>query len=258
MRLLKRLMLFLLTVFIAPALLTLAWWQIKERPGSWRAADWSASGVLPAASSDPDAAIYLMAARTGGLKGAFAVHSWIVVKRPGASRYDRYDKVGWGSPVRHNAYPADGRWYSNAPWVVHAVHGEEALRLIPEFEAAIAEYPFSHRGDYRIWPGPNSNTFVAHVLRHVPEFGGFLPPNAAGRDFAPGLFAIDWSEEAKDLHVTLGGMIGFAAGAVSGLELHFMGLVAGLDFNRPGVKIPAAGLVALRPSMSATASEAPR
>ena len=37
--------------------------------------------------------------------------------------------------------------------------------------------------DYRIWPGPNSNSFVAHVLREVPELGTTLPPNATGRDF---------------------------------------------------------------------------
>jgi hypothetical protein len=248
MRFAKRLLLFILVIFILPVLATLAWWQFKERPASWRAADWSASGVLPAAASNRDAAVYLMAARTGGLKGALSVHSWLVLKRAGASPYDRYDKVGWGSPVRRNAYPADGRWYSNTPWIVHEIHGEEAARLIPEFEAAIAGYPYSHRGDYHIWPGPNSNTFTAHVLREVPEFGGFLPPNATGRDFAPGFFDADWSAEALDLHVTFGGLAGFAAGKVSGFELHFMGLVAGLDFRNPALKIPAAGAIGMSPA----------
>ena len=56
-----------------------------------------------------------MAARTGGLKGAFSVHTWIVIKKAGAKAYERYDKVGWGMPIRRNAYPADGRWYSNVP-----------------------------------------------------------------------------------------------------------------------------------------------
>jgi hypothetical protein len=250
MRLLRRVTLFILVVFIAPALITLAWWELRERPGSWRSADWSASGVLPPATSDTRAAVYLMAARTGGHKGAFAVHSWIVTKEAGATQYNRYDKVGWGSPVRRNAYPADGRWYSNTPWIVHAVHGGEAERLIPEIEAAIASYPHAQRGNYRIWPGPNSNTFIAYVLREVPEFGGFLPPNATGRDFAPGPLAIDWSDEAYDLHVTVAGLAGFAIGEVSGLEVHFMGLVAGIDFRQPGLKIPAAGLVSLQSFVS--------
>ena len=254
MRHLKRCVLFLFVVFLCPALATLAWWQLKERPASWRAADWSASGVLAPAAADGDAAIYLMAARTGGIKGAFAVHSWLVIKKSGAQAYDRYEKVGWGSPVRRNAYAADGRWYSNEPWIVHAARGPEAERLIPDIEAAIAGYPHAHRGDYTIWPGPNSNTFVAHVLREVPEFGGFLPPNATGRDYAAGLVDIDWSAEARDLHVTFGGLLGFAAGAVSGIEMHFMGLVVGIDVRNPALKVPAAGSIALVPGAWASGS----
>ena len=75
-----------------------------------------------------------MAARTGGFKGALSVHSWIVLKKPGEDAYVRYDKVGWGSPVRRNAYAADALWYSNRPFVVHAVTGDEAERLLPEVE----------------------------------------------------------------------------------------------------------------------------
>ena len=38
-------------------------------------------------------------------------------------------------------------------------------------------------GDYRIWPGPNSNSFTAAILRAVPELGVSLPANAIGRDY---------------------------------------------------------------------------
>lgn len=244
---LVRVALFLGVLFILPALITLAWWQLQEHPKSWSSADWSASGVLPAATSDREAAIYLMAARTGGLKGALSVHSWIVFKRPGASAYERYEKVGWGMPVRRNAYPADGRWYSNMPEIIHAVRGEEAAQLIPRFEAAIASYPFAARGNYRLWPGPNSNSFVAYLLRQVPQFGAVMPPNATGRDFAPGLFAHDWSADGRDLHFTLGGVFGISVGAASGFEMHFVGLVAGFDFAHPAIKIPAYGTVPLWP-----------
>lgn len=245
MRTLKRAILFIAVVFILPALATAGWWHFQQRPASWRAADWSSAGVLAAAPLPEEAAIHILAARTGGFKGAFAVHSWVVVKKPGASAFERYDKVGWGSPIRRNAYAADGRWYSNPPAIVASVTGDEAARLIPAVEAAIAGYPYSHHGDYRIWPGPNSNSFVAHVLRAVPELGATLPPNAAGRDFAPGLFAFDIAPDGRDVHVTLGGLAGFAAGLRSGFELHFMGLVAGVDVMRPALKVPAYGRVEL-------------
>lgn len=245
--------LFLAVVFILPALATLAWWWLQERPASWSAANWGSAHVLPLADADAEPAVYLMAARTGGLKGAFAVHSWLVIKEAGAARYERYDKVGWGMPIRHNAYAPDGRWYSNMPVVVHAVRGAEAEQLIPRFREAIASYPYAGRGDYRIWPGPNSNSFVAHLLREVPEFGGQMPPNATGRDFAPGLVAVDWSADGRDLHVTLGGIIGFSLGVASGIEMHFAGLVAGVDLQKPALKIPGYGLVPLWPSEQAPA-----
>lgn len=122
-----------------------------------------------------------------------------------------------------------------------AVRGEEAKRLIPKIEKAIEAYPYSSPGAYRLWPGPNSNTFVAHVLRSVPELDSVLPPDAVGRDYLPEgkLFHVD--ADGRDLHATLYGLAGVSAGWRSGLELHFMGLVAGFDVARPGVKIPALG-----------------
>ena len=43
------------------------------------------------------------------------------------------------------------------------------------------------------------------------------------------------------MHATLYGLLGISAGVRSGLEVHFMGLVAGIDVMRPAVKIPALG-----------------
>lgn len=244
-RLVRRSLGFLVVVFLLPTALTVGWWRMQERPPSWRAANWSSSGILPAASADDEAAVYILAARTGGLKGAFAVHSWIVTKKPGADGYTRYDKVGWGSPVRVNSYDADGRWYSNMPEIVCEAHGADAEALIPTMEEAVSTYPYAHRGDYRAWPGPNSNTFVAHVVRAVPALGSCLLPNATGRDYAPGPIALDFSPESWDVHLTFGGLFGFSAGVASGLEVHFMGVVAGIDIRNPALKIPAFGRVGL-------------
>ncbi|GHD06256.1 DUF3750 domain-containing protein [Tianweitania populi] len=243
MAVLKAVVLFILLVFILPTAATTVWWMLQERPNSWRSADWSASGVLPVVKDADDAAVYVMAARLGGLKGAISVHSWIVTKEKGAPRYNRYDVVGWGNPVRRNGYPADGRWYSNEPVIMHAVTGRQAEALIPRVEAAVNAYPYSRAGDYVVWPGPNSNSFVAWVLRQVPEIGARMPPNATGRDYAPGFFDIAWSPKTRDLHVTLGGFVGLAVGATSGFELHFLGVVAGIDVTEPAIKIPAFGRV---------------
>jgi hypothetical protein len=241
MKFLRKLFLVFAVVYLLPALASAGLWYFKERPQNWHDADWSSSGILADAAASPQAAIYVFSATTGGMKGAVASHAWIVTKDEGAPTYNRYEKVGWGKPIRKNAYAADGRWYSNEPRIVVAVSGEEAKRLIPKIETAIEAYPYSSPGAYRIWPGPNSNTFVAHVLRSVPELDVVLPPDAVGRDYLPEgkLFHVD--ADGRDLHATLYGLAGVSAGWRSGLELHFMGLVAGFDVPRPGIKIPALG-----------------
>lgn len=189
-RLFKFMFLFLIAVFILPVAGHAVVWLAKDRPTSWREADWSASGVLPDPKRDDRPVIHVMAARTGGYKGIVSVHSWLVVKKPGASEYERYDVVGWGRPVRHNAYPPDGRWYSNSPQVVHTVSGEQAARAIPQLELAIRSYRWADNGDYRIWPGPNSNTFVASMLAAVPDLAGRMPPTAIGQGL-PGRRTLD-------------------------------------------------------------------
>jgi hypothetical protein len=144
-------------------------------------------------------------------------------------------------PVRKNAYVPDSYWYSNMPEVVWEKSGPGAALLIPKIEAAISVYPHNFRGGYTLWPGPNSNTFVATIMRDLPEIDTVLPSNAVGRDY-PGngqMLALD--RRNWDARFNLFGLAGISAGWKSGFELQFMGLVAGFDFRHPGIKIPAFG-----------------
>ena len=75
---------------------------------------------------------------------------------------------GRGAPaIRKDMRPIDGYWAGNPPRVVLDRRGPEVEALIDRIEAAIASYPYPDQ--YRTWPGPNSNTFVAHIGREVPE-----------------------------------------------------------------------------------------
>ena len=54
-------------------------------------------------------------------RGAFGIHSWIVVKRSGAPQYTLYQVLGWRAyrggravDVRPGAVP-DGRWFGEFP-----------------------------------------------------------------------------------------------------------------------------------------------
>ena len=245
MRVLKIVLAVLLIVYVAPAALAAMLWTIGDHPASWSQADWSSARVLPQADADQAAALYIFAARTGGLKGALADHSWVVVKEKGASEYERWDKVGWGNPIRHNGYPADARWYSNPPQIVVEKHGAEAEALIPKVRAAIDSYPFAMRGGYHIFPGPNSNSFTAFVMREVPGIDATLPSAAVGRDYPTDWTLASIDPDGEELRLSLWGYAGVVIGWKSGIEVNVLGLVAGIDPRRLAIKIPAFGTFGL-------------
>ena len=125
-----RLLVALLVLFILPLVTHAAWWAMRDDLApDWASADWSSAKLLPAPAAHEAAIVRIYAARTGRWKGVVAHHSWIVVKGAGALRYTRYDKVGWGSPVRTDAWPADARWFGNVPQLVLAIDGADVARV---------------------------------------------------------------------------------------------------------------------------------
>jgi hypothetical protein len=243
MRLLRRIAVYtFLIVFLLPVALRVALYAFEHRAVSWRDADWSSTGLLPAAGAYPPARVLVMSGRTGGLKGVLAVHSWIVVKGANAPAWTRYDVAGWGNPVKVNNWPPDGRWFGSTPSIVADVSGAQAEALIPKVEAAVESYRYNRAGDYRLWPGPNSNTFVANVLRAVPELGAALPPNAIGRDFRP-LPYVGLSDSRTGIEANLWGLLVIKLGLVEGIEVNVLGLVAGIDFMHPAIKLPGFGRI---------------
>ena len=245
MKLLRNVLALFLVIYLMPALAAAGYWYVKDRPANWREADWTSAGILPEAGETPQATIHIFSAATGGMKGAVASHSWIVTKEANAKTYNRYDKVGWGTPVRRNGYAPDAYWYSNTPRVVVSVSGEEAARLIPKIEQAIAAYPYSRPGGYRMWPGPNSNTFVAAALAAAPELRARLPATAIGRDYP---YDGRWFARTADgVRVSLGGYLGATVG-LSGVEINVLGGAVALDFRRPAIELPGLGRFGLSPT----------
>jgi hypothetical protein len=250
----KALVITVLLLFLLPVAARAALFAYEGGPRSWREADWSSSGSLPAAGAHPEARVLVMTGRTGGWKGVVAVHSWVVFKRANARNWTRYDVVGWGSPVRRNGWDPDGRWYGNMPTLLVDVTGDEATAVIPKIEQAVKSYQYANAGDYRIWPGPNSNTFVATVLRAMPELGVTMPPNAIGRDFRPYPY-IGWSDSGTGIEASLWGLLGFKLGWVEGLEVNFLSLVAGLDVRRPAIKLPGFGRIGFENTVANAAAK---
>ena len=235
-------MLAIIALFLAPILARATMFALGTAPRSWRDADWSSTGALPPAGQFEPARLVVFTGTTGGWKGVVAVHSWIVLKPKNAREWTRYDVVGWGNPVRTNGWPADGRWFGNMPVAIADVSGAQAERLIPKVEAAVRTYTYRNAGDYRIWPGPNSNSFTAAILRAVPELGAALPPNAIGRDFRDGFYA-GRTDSGTGVELNLNGYAGIKFAWAEGIEINLLGLVAGLDLRHPAIKLPGFGRI---------------
>jgi hypothetical protein len=102
--------------------------------------------------------------------GAIAVHYWFVVTDEAGDchRWEVWQtKNAGGRSIGHvhcdlkapDAGVGGGPARIAAEW-----RGDEA-RAIRSVLEKISDYP--HCGRYRMWPGPNSNTFVAWVLRQA-------------------------------------------------------------------------------------------
>jgi len=237
----KPLMLAFLILFLLPIMVAAGALAYQGGPTHWSRWDRTVVSHLPAAADHREARILVMSGRTRGWKGVVAVHSWVVVKGENEQTWRRYDVAGWGDPVRLNWWPPD-LWFGQYGTVVLDIKGERAKALLPRVDAAIKEYRYANYGDYRIWPGPNSNTFVAAVLRAIPEAGVTLPANAIGRDFRPWPY-IGLTDSGTGVEASVWGVVGVKLGWIEGIELNVLGLVAGVDVRNPGIKLPAFGNV---------------
>ncbi len=213
---------------------------------NWWSAPRHSAGIAPDPLEHRDEAIVqVYAARTFGWRGRFAVHPWIIYKRAGEEGYTRYEVVGWRAPdvVQRNYAVPDGLWYGAVPQVLVEHRGATVEALIERIEAAIARYPYADQ--YRSYPGPNSNTFLAHIGREVPELKLDLPPTAIGKDFRRLTEVVGRSTTGSGVQVSLLGLLGVSLGWEEGLEFNLLGLNFGVDLIRPAVRLPLVGRLGL-------------
>jgi hypothetical protein len=213
----------------------------------WSETRWDSAGLAPDPATTQEPVVQVYAARTWGWKGVFAVHTWLIMKRADAARYDRYEVVGWGvqsgaPAIRKDMRAIDGYWAGNRPQIVAERRGPEVEALIDRIEAAIGTYPYPNQ--YRSWPGPNSNTFTAHIGRSVPELGLELPPTAVGKDYL-GKDVFATTPSGTGYQLSLYGLLGLSIGRDEGLELNLLGLILGLDPLDVAIKLPGVGRIGL-------------
>lgn len=215
----------------------------------WRTATKESANIAPLPSVEKQAVVQIYAAKTVSWRGYFSVHSWVVTKEKDASEYVTYHVIGWrtrrGLPaVRVEKDIPDRHWFGAKPILVASYIGEKAEKMIPEVEKAVASYPYQKQ--YRAWPGPNSNTFVSHIIRSTPGMQIELPTNAIGKDWIYKGQPVGWSESKTGIQFSLLGALGFTLGLAEGVEVNILGLSFGVDFYRPALKLPLVGRLGMQ------------
>ena len=223
----------------------------------WRSASQERVGLAPDPVTTRDAIIQVYAARVVGWRGVFGVHTWIAVKPAGAAEYTVYEIIGWrlrsqdtALVVRHRA--PDMRWFGSAPELVAEKRGAGVEELIARIDRAARSYPWA--GEYTMWPGPNSNTFTAWVLRAVPELEADLPPTAIGKDYS-GRKLVGSAPSGRGFQLSLFGLAAFTASAVEGFEVNLLGLSFGINPFDPSLKLPLVGRVGPARAFASPADE---
>jgi hypothetical protein len=194
----------------------------------------------PAAASEP--VVQVWGARTLGIKGLFGVHTWIAVKPSGVPEYTVYEVIGWRlrwtdtALVARNRAP--DRWFGSAGELYAEKRGAGVDELIKRIHKLAADYPYAKQ--YTLWPGPNSNTFVAYITRAIPELKADLPATAIGKDYLGGR-VFSSAPSGSGFQFSLAGLLGMSASGVEGLELNILSLNFGVGPS--GLKLPLLGRI---------------
>ncbi|MEZ4576537.1 MAG: DUF3750 domain-containing protein [Desulfobacterales bacterium] len=152
----------------------------------WRTASREPAGIAPDPAVTKEAVLQVYGADAWSWRGWFAIHTWIAAKRTGESAYTVYDVVGWrgrhGRPVMEIKKDVPDRyWFGEKPEILSSHKGPGVDALIDAVDRAARDYPW--KTTYKVFPGPNSNTFTAWVARQVPELNLVLPFSAIGRGY---------------------------------------------------------------------------
>ena len=230
------------SLFVLPAYLVLSGQVLLGQ--DYRRADRSSVGIAPPAESTPEAVVQVYAARALNWRGIFGVHTWISTKAANAAEYNVHQVIGWRvfrnlpAVVSGPAIP-DGKWFGNEPTLLADIRGHDAEQAIPKIFAAVASYPYAN--EYKVWPGPNSNTFIAYIGRQVPELNMELPATAIGKDYPINGSLIDTTPSGTGYQVSLLGVAGLMLARQEGFELNLLGLTFGIDVHNPALKLPFIG-----------------
>lgn len=215
---------------------------------SWRNADKSSAGYAPSPAVTQEAVVQVYVARVVRWRGIFAVHPWISIKPKGAEAYTVHQVIGWRARQNQSVVVAnedipDRHWFGNKPDLLVDLRGAEAEAVIELVLEAIDSYPFAD--SYSQWPGPNSNTFIAHIGRQVPELRLNLPATAIGKDYLGRTNLVAKAPSGTGYQLSIFGLFGVLLAWEEGLEINVLTFNLGFNPFKLHAKFPFIGSVGI-------------
>jgi hypothetical protein len=215
----------------------------------WRDRSRESSGIGPKVSELNEDIVQIYYARAVSWRGFFGIHPWVSWKKVSDSEFTVAQVTAWNlkwgggqSTVSVKKDLPDRIWYDNVPTIMYEARGEKASKIILQLEKLIPQYPYQKV--YRVWPGPNSNTFVAYLIREIDEFDLELPAHAVGKDYlGPRDYFFAPTASETGFQFSIFGLLGFSLGLAEGIEVNLLGLNFGVDFWTPALKLPSLGRV---------------
>jgi len=211
---------------------------------NWKEASRESIGIAPKASELKEDIVQIYYARAFSWRGIFGIHPWIAWKEKADDQYTVAQVTAWnvhrqGSAVSVEADLPDRRWFDSPPKVLYEARGKNASKIIVQLKNLIKTYPFKDR--YTVWPGPNSNTFVAYMIRNIDELDIELPASAIGKDYLGATSFVSKTASNTGFTLSAFGLLGFTLAAGEGVEVNLFGLHFGVDLWTPALKLPLIG-----------------
>ena len=211
----------------------------------WRTANRQSMGTVPSPETFPEASIRIYYARSFNWRGAFAVHSWVALKEKNGNSYQIFQVMGWRlfgnqSSVDVHWGAPDRYWYGEKAMLLGEITGAAAEQAIPKIRQASEQYPFAW--SYRVWPGPNSNTYISYLIRSAGNLPFGLPPTAIGKDYPVDGAFFSKTPSHTGYQFSFYAFFGFILSKSEGLRFQLLGLEFGWnplkgEFYWPGVGV---------------------
>ncbi len=210
----------------------------------WRTASRESMGIAPKASELEEDILQIYYARAFSWRGFFGVHPWIAWKKKDENEYTIAQVTSWnlrrsGSTVQVYQDIPDRRWFGSDADLLFEIRGSKAASAIKKIKKLLPSYPYTN--GYTLWPGPNSNTFIAYLIRNIDELTVELPPHAIGKDYMAIQDAFSLTASKTGVKFSLYGLLGAQVGASEGVYINLLGLQFGVDVWTPAIELPFVG-----------------